>query len=310
MGRLDIDRRQWLKGAGAAAAAAGLLPRRALAAADHRFTQGAFEITVLSDGFITIPAEILVPEENPAERAATLRRVDALRGMVRPKANIPLIRTGNDLILVDIGAGHKYQPSEGRLADALAQTGVAPASITKVVFSHAHPDHIWATVDEAGALRFPNATYYVGAAEWDFWMDPDYQTRMPAALHDFARGAQRDLGAVRERVVMLKPGDDIVGGLRAVDTAGHTPGHLSFEIAGGEGLLITADVAVNEVVSFEHPDWRFGFDTLPDRAIATRQRLLDRAASERIKLLGYHWAYPGLGHAERKDGAYRFVAAG
>ena len=72
------------------------------------------------------------------------------------------------------------------------------------------------------ALRFPNATYFVGAAEWDYWMDPEYRVNMPAELHAFAEGAQRDLRAVRDRIVMLRPGDDIVPGLRAIDTAGHT----------------------------------------------------------------------------------------
>ena len=74
-------------------------------------------------------------------------------------------------------------------------------------------------------------------------------------------------------------------------------------------MLLTADVATNEIVSFEHPDWKFGYDTLPERAIVTRRQLLDRAATDKLKLLGYHWAYPGIGYAERKNGAFRFVSA-
>jgi glyoxylase-like metal-dependent hydrolase (beta-lactamase superfamily II) len=132
---------------------------------------------------------------------------------------------------------------------------------------------------------------------------------MPSALHEFARGTQRDLSALRERAVMLRPGEDVVTGLTAVDTAGHTPGHLSLQLGGPEGLLIAGDVANNEVVSFEHPDWTFGYDTLPDVAIRNRLRFLDQAATDRIRLLGYHWTYPGLGYAERDGGAYRFVNA-
>ena len=108
---------------------------------------------------------------------------------------------------------------------------------------------------------------------------------------------------------LLRSGDEVLTGLRALDTAGHTPGHLSFELAGQEGLLLTADVATNEIVSFEHPDWKFGYDTLPEHAIVTRRQLLDRAATDKLKLLGYHWAYPGIGYAERKNGAFRFVSA-
>jgi glyoxylase-like metal-dependent hydrolase (beta-lactamase superfamily II) len=195
------------------------------------------------------------------------------------------------------------------LAGNLAAQGIDPTSVTRVLFTHGHPDHIWGTLTEAGELRFPNATYYMGATEWNFWMDPDFQTSMPAVLHDFALGAQRDLTAVKERMVMLRPGDEVISGIVALDTAGHTPGHLSFEVAGDEGLIITADAATNHVISFEYPSWRFGYDMLSDLAIRNRRMLLERAASEKLRLLGYHWAYPGVGFAERKGAAFQFVPA-
>jgi glyoxylase-like metal-dependent hydrolase (beta-lactamase superfamily II) len=303
----QINRRHFLWGT-CALAATSVLPKHAYAKSDYVFTHGEFQITVLSDGFISIPGDIMVPDVTAEERAAMLSRLDAPGGVIRAKSNIPLIRKGNDLILVDIGAGHKYQPSDGGLADNLQTAGTDPAAITKVVFTHGHPDHIWATLAEDGSLRFPNATYYVGASEWNFWMDPDYLTTMPAALHEFAKGAQRDLGAIKSRVVMLKPGDDVITGLSVFDTPGHTPGHLSLELAGHEGLLITADVANNEIVSFEHPDWKFGYDTIPELAIRNRIQLLDRAATDKVKLLGYHWEYPGVGYAERMGSAFHFVS--
>jgi glyoxylase-like metal-dependent hydrolase (beta-lactamase superfamily II) len=275
---------------------------------NYSFVQGEFAITVVSDGYITVPIDIVSPDGSPAQRDDILRRTgNPGAGLVESKTNIPIIRTARDLIIVDIGSGDKYQPSDGRLSANLAAAGVDAADITKVVFTHAHPDHIWGTLNESGSLRFPNATYYVGAAEWNFWMDPDYRNSMPVVLHEFAEGAQRDLGAVRDRVVMLKPGDDIVTGLRAIDTAGHTPGHLSLEMAGGEGLIISADAATNEIASFQRPDARFGYDTIPDLAIRNRVRLIERAAADRIKLLGYHWTYPGVGFAERDGTGFRYV---
>jgi len=267
---------------------------------NYSFVQGEFEITVVGDGFITVPIDIVAPEGSPEQRAEILRRTgnpDA--GLVESKTNIPVIRRKNDLIIVDIGSGNKYQPSDGRLSANPIACGIDAGAITKVVFTHAHPDHVWGTLTEDGRLRFPNATYYVGAAEWDYWMDPDYRNNMPSELHEFAEGAQRDLGAIRDRVVILKPGDDIVTGLRAIDTAGHTPGHLSLELAGGEGLIITADAATNEIASFQHPKARFGYDTIPDLAIKNRARLIERAAFDRTKLLGYHWTCPGAGVAAR-----------
>jgi glyoxylase-like metal-dependent hydrolase (beta-lactamase superfamily II) len=275
---------------------------------NFNFVQGEFEITIVSDGYITVPIDIVAPESSREERNDILTRTGNLKaGLVESKTNIPIIRKGRDLIMVDVGSGDKYQPSDGRLSANLMTSGIDAGAITKVVFTHAHPDHIWGTLTADGRLRFPNATYYVGAAEWNFWMDPEYRNNMPPALHEFAESAQRDLGAIRDRVVMLKPGDDIVTGLRALDTAGHTPGHLSLEMAGGEGLIISADAATNEIASFQHPKSRFGYDTIPDLAIANRARLIERAATDRIKLLGYHWTYPGVGFAERKGSGYRYV---
>ena len=125
----------------------------------HRLQHGVFDITVLSDGYISIPADTLVADAPPAERMTILERLSAHAGLVDVNTNIPLIRTANDVLIVDIGAGAKYQPSDGRLADNLTAAGVDAETVTKVVFTHAHPDHIWGTLTDAGCLRFPNATY-------------------------------------------------------------------------------------------------------------------------------------------------------
>ena len=117
-------------------------------------------------------------------------------------------------------------------------------------------------------------------------MDPDLIGKMPPEMGDFVKGAQREFAAVKDKVTMLKPGDDVGTGIRALDTAGHTPGHLSFEVAGGEGLIITVDAVHNDVSFFEHPEWKFGFDCRSDVAIQNGKALVDRAATDKIKLLG------------------------
>lgn len=304
-----LDRRQLLAGA-SALATLPLWARYALAQEAYRFKHGDFDITVVSDGFLTLPAEIIMPTASADERADLLKRLGGTADSAPMKTNIPVIRIGSDLILVDTGSGDKFQATAGNLVDNLKAAGIDPAAITKVVFTHAHPDHSGGTLGKDGKLAFPNAAYFASAAEWQFWTNPDYKTAMPEPLHEFARGAQRDLLAVKDRVTLVKPGDDIVTGMRVLDTKGHTPGHISLELAGGEGLIITADAATNHLVSFEHPDWRFGFDMLSDVAIANRKALIDRAANERLKLLGYHWTYPGVGYAERSGTGFRFAAVG
>ena len=301
-------RRRFLAG-GAALGTLPLMLRAAYAAEPYRFSHGAFEITVFSDGFIMLPAGIILPDTAPDERLDIIKRLGGTPESAPFHVNIPLIRAGNDLILVDNGSGDKFQASAGKLGANLKTAGVDPASITKVVFTHAHPDHAGGTILPNGKLLCPNADYFVADAEWQFWTDPNYERTMPEVLHDFARGAQRDLSAVKERLTRVKPGDEIVSGMRMIETRGHTPGHVSYELAGGDGLIIAGDVSTSNIVFFEHPDWHFGFDTEPEIALKSRQAFLDRVATEKTKVLGYHWAYPGVGYAERKGTAYRFVAA-
>ncbi|WP_426237765.1 MBL fold metallo-hydrolase [Pararhizobium sp. DWP1-1-3] len=274
----------------------------------HKLKHGSFDVSVLSDGFITLPSSILMPDADAEEVERVLGLLGGTHDSSALQTNIPLVRHGDDLILVDSGAGTNFQPTDGKLAANLASIGVDPASITKVVFTHAHPDHSGGTTLPDGSLLFPNAQYYVSEAEWSFWTDPSYETSIPEALHAFARGSQRDLFAVRDRLTLVKPGDEIVSGMNVVSTRGHTPGHISLELAGNGNLLIAGDVIPNEIVSFGNTKWHFGFDTEQEIALASRAALLDKAANEKLRILGYHWSYPGVGYVERDGTGYRFVA--
>ncbi|KQS67607.1 hypothetical protein ASG32_30455 [Methylobacterium sp. Leaf361] len=275
--------------------------------APYRFRHGSYEVTVLSDGHLVLPTTLLAPEAPAADRSAALEIAGLRSESYEPAANIPLIRSGEELILFDTG-GVGFQPGLGQLSRHLAASGIEAGSITKVVLTHGHPDHIWGTVLADGALRFPNATYYAGATEWDFWNRDDVWTKLPDAQRPFATGARRQYAAVRDRVTMVRPGDEVISGIHAMATPGHTPGHLSFEVAGGDGLIIAGDVVTTPSVFFPNPRWTFGFDADDGQAIASRERLLDRAASEHAMLLGYHWPYPGVGFAERDGAGYRYLS--
>ena len=316
-GAAPIDRRRFLAGTAAGLALLGLdepLPARA-ATPPHSFRHGAFEITVVSDGHFVLPPPniagdvgFLYPDTSRLELEAFLKGVGLSIDRVQLPNNVALIRSPSDLILVDAGAGGGWQPAAGKLAENLQAAGIDRAAITKVVFTHAHPDHLWGVADDGGVLRFPNASYFLAETEWNFWMAEDVMQKLPENFQRFALGAKRDLSRIKDRLKTLKAGDEVVAGLRILDTPGHTPGHISLEITGGEGLIIAGDVVANAAVSFAHPEWRFAIDSMPDLAIQSRRRLLDRAATDKTRLLGSHWPYPGLGLAERSGNAYRFVA--
>ena len=307
--RYLLNRRKFLAGS-AALAAVPLLPFHALAqAAPHGFKQGDAEIIVLSDGKLEIPWNIVAPEASPEQIAEIAKRLGFPATNADAATNVVLVKSGSDLILFDDGGGPNLAPTAGKLAENMAAAGIDPAAITKVVFTHAHPDHIFGTLKGDGTLLLPNAAYYTGETEWNFWTDPGLAGKMPAQLGGMIKGAQTNLAAVKDRVTMVKGGAEFLPGITAVDTPGHTPGHLSFLIAGGEGLLLTGDATTQQIISFEHPEWKFAYDAVHEQAVQTRKTLLDRLATDKTKLLGYHFIYPGVGMAEKNGTAYRFVAA-
>jgi glyoxylase-like metal-dependent hydrolase (beta-lactamase superfamily II) len=305
----DLDRRRFLL-TGAVGLAAAALPFRFAYTATplHRFEHGTFKIAVVSDGFLKVPANVLLPDAPRDELAAQVKAAGESADDLKPATNITLIDTGSDLILVDAGSGQNFVPSAGKLSENLKEAGIDPAKITKVVFTHAHPDHLWGLAD-GDTLRFPNADFHVGAAEWKFWSDGDIKQRLPEPMHFMINGAAENLARIQTRVKQVKGGDEIATGVQVLDTPGHTPGHISLQLAGGDGLVVVGDALGHAQISFSHPEWRHGFDTVSGQAIETRHALLDRAAKEKTKLIGYHFPYPGVGFVERKDGAYRFVAA-
>jgi glyoxylase-like metal-dependent hydrolase (beta-lactamase superfamily II) len=304
---LILDRRKFM-GVAAGLIAAGVLPKNALAlAAPYAFKQGNFDVTVVSDGTIMLPLTVVSPDAKP-EDLATLLGTQVQGDKAQFEVSPLLLKSGGDVILIDTGGGGAMAPTAGKLVESLKAAGVEASAITKVIYTHAHPDHLWGTIGGDGKSAFANASFHVAEAEWNFWVAEDLASKMPKDMEGMVKGIQGQLAAIKDKVAMFKPGTELVSGLNVINTAGHTPGHVSFELAGGDGLIITGDAITNTAVFFPHPDWKFGFDADHAGAAANRKKLLDMAASGKKKMLGYHWPYPGLGMAEAKDGAYVYVA--
>lgn len=312
-----LSRRTLLTGATAAALSPAVAPTTPVHAKSvvigHPFQikLGAMTLTVLSDGALQLPIPIMLPATPPAEIASLLQAAGQPPDTLTNQLNVVLVDTGTERLLIDAGAGTEFLPGLGKLEQALAAALIAPDSITKVVFTHAHPDHLWGVIDPlTEGTAFEKAQHLMTAIERDTWLQPDIESRLADPFKSIAAGTQRRLKAIAERLTTVKAGDEIAPGVRLVDTAGHTPGHVSVLVgAGADQLLIGSDVLVQPVISFAAPDWRWGPDMDHDRAVASRRRTLDQLATDRVRLLGYHLPWPGLGHVERKDTAYRFVQA-
>jgi glyoxylase-like metal-dependent hydrolase (beta-lactamase superfamily II) len=305
---IRLDRRKFLAAA-TGLIAAGVLPKSVLAlAGPHTFKHGAFDITVVSDGTFALPVAVVSPDAKPEELRALLGL--AADAQTNPVELSPVIvKSGEDVILFDTGTGSSMEASSGHIAESLKAAGMEPASVTKVIYTHAHPDHLWGTLGKDGAPVFPAATYHMAENEWNFWTQPGLTAQAPKDLEGMIRATQGQLLAIKEMVSMFKTGAEVVPGINVIDTNGHTPGHVSFEFAGGDGLILVGDTITVPKIFFAHPDWKFGFDADGAAAAKSRRMLLDMAASGKKQMLGYHWPYPGLGRAEAKDGAYVYTAA-
>jgi glyoxylase-like metal-dependent hydrolase (beta-lactamase superfamily II) len=305
------NRRRVLGAVAAAAAVSGLPGRPALAApAPVRLALGDAEVTVLSDGGLVLPMGFYLPETPQVEIDALLTPHGLPTDMVRPDCNLTLLRTGDRVVLFDAGAGPLFQETAGKLPESLSAAGVAPDEITDVCFTHAHPDHLWGVIDDFDEPVFPNARFWMNRMEWDFWRAPETLDAMPEARKSFVVGAQNRMDVIEPQVTLFDAGAEVVPGVEAVASFGHTAGHCSFMIHGGDGLLVVGDAIANAVISFERPDWHAGSDQDPAAGAATRGRLLDRLTADKARILGFHLPYPGIGSVERKGAHYRFAPAG
>ncbi len=304
---MRLTRRMVLGGGTAAAGGAVLRPASLWAQADVALETG--RITTLSDGNLVLPADFVLaglPMPDAQDLLADLG-VDIADGF-RPDCNLTLYRDGDRTVLFDAGSGPDFMPSAGKLAEALEVAGIAPDEVSHVVFTHAHPDHLWGVLDDFDEPFFPEARYVIGRDEWDYWTDPATVDRIGADRTAFAVGAARRLAAIGDRMSFCGDGDEVLPGIVARATHGHTPGHMSYEVGPpGNGVLVVGDAIGNHHVAFARPGWPSGSDQDQGMGAATRAALLDRLAREGATFIGFHLPFPGVGRAERDGDGYRFL---
>ncbi|WP_034490592.1 MBL fold metallo-hydrolase [Afifella pfennigii] len=308
-GAKGATRRDVMTAAAALALAGfGLRPRPLFAATG--LPLGELEVSVLSDGHLTLPMDFVLPQTTKEEIEALFAPHGLPTDALKPPLNVTLLRGGDRLILFDAGSGPRFQDTAGALPSALEAAGIDPSEVTDVVFTHCHPDHLWGVLDDFDEPLFAEATHWMPQDEWAYWRDEGTLAATPEARKSFVVGAQNRLAAIEDFVTLVRPGDELPLGIEALATFGHTPGHTSYVIhGGGDSLLVTGDALTNHLFSFERPDWPSGTDQDPQMGAATRKSLLERIATDRMRIVGYHLPEPGIGTAERKDGAYRFVPA-
>jgi glyoxylase-like metal-dependent hydrolase (beta-lactamase superfamily II) len=202
-----------------------------------------------------------------------------------------VINTGAELVLFDTGL------NPDAITGALAAAGYTPDQVDVVVITHMHGDHIGGLMGEGGET-FPNARYVTASTEYDHWA---------AAGNEGFDGKMRPLA---EKTKMIGDGASVSSGITAMSAPGHTPGHTAYMVeSGGKSLVIAADFANHYVWSLGYPDWEVKFDMDKAQAAATRRKVLDMLAADKIPFIGYHMPFPAVGYVETRGDGFQYVPA-
>jgi glyoxylase-like metal-dependent hydrolase (beta-lactamase superfamily II) len=288
-------------------------PSSAGNAGHYRFRVGQINATVLSDGLIGGPPRVYASDAPEAELQEVLRRAFLPADHMTLQLNTLLLEIDGRRILLEAGAGSTMGPNAGRIFDNLAAIGLNAGDIDTIVVSHTHPDHVGNLRTAEGGKAFPNAVVHAPRADWDFFVrnDPDLSYMpVPADFRDrFKAAIKRSVEPIAKDVELYEAGAEIVPGLTTIAASGHTPGMATFLVhSGSDQLLLTADLAYHPVVNIDQP-WRPGPDRDKDTALASRRRIFDMAATDRLLVLGFHYPFPGLGRMLKTDAGYAWVPA-
>lgn len=216
-------------------------------------------------------------------------------------ATITLVEVEGRRILVDAGHGRAGSPAAGHLPNALESVGITSSSIDTVILSHLHGDHIGGLLDESGRPLFDKARHLVRQSEYDHWVG----TAKNCKIGQFATTIMRSLG---DQLSFVELDEQVARGVHLLDTAGHTPGHLSVALESqGKRLVVAGDLTNHPVWSVMRPDWHMSLDWDGPMAARSRSMLLGRIADEGALLAGYHMPFPAIGRIERFDDSFRYV---
>ena len=275
---------------------------------------GEIDVLIISDGVLPIPAKTLAHNVDAGVRTAWLEDEFLSPDIIDWPLNVVLVRSGGRTILVDAGLGADpdlHLPQAGRVVQRLEAAGIDLASVTDLVLTHMHMDHIGGLLVEGVKDRLrPDLRIHVAAAELKFWESPDFSRAvMPQGFPDaLRRAAKQFVSDYRSNLRPFKEEHEVAPGVIVRRTGGHTPGHSVVRLAsGGERLTFAGDAVF--AVGFDHPDWHNGFEHDPEEAARVRVRLLRELAANGGLLVATHLPFPSIGRVAVDGDAFRWVAS-
>jgi glyoxylase-like metal-dependent hydrolase (beta-lactamase superfamily II) len=273
---------------------------------------GDIDVLVVSDGVLPLPTKMLAHNADPAVRAAWMKDMFLPPDAFDWALNVVVVRSGAQTILIDAGLGldpDLHLPRAGQLVKRLEAAGIDVESVTDVVLTHMHMDHVGGLLVEGVKDRLrPDLRIHVAAAEVKFWEAPDFsRVSMPPGFPDALRAtAKRFANEYHNQLRTFEDEHEVAPGVVVRRTGGHTPGHSVVRVAsGGDRLTFAGDLVFT--VGFEHPDWHNGFEHDPEEAARVRIELLRELAANRELLVATHMPFPSVGHVAIAGDAFRWV---
>jgi len=276
----------------------------------YRFKLGSAECTIVSDGQLPLgdpSAAFLNITKDEIARELKDNFLPTNNAVL--EQNVLVVNFGDRVVLFDTGMGSDalFGDSTGKLLTTLKLANIDPADVDAVVMSHAHIDHCGGLVGDDGKRHFPNAQYFIGEADFNYWTDDTkIPSNYPARPH-FLGQARKNLLPVKNDIHFYKDNELILPGITALSAPGHTVSHTIFMIeAGGKQLCYIGDLAHHPVLLLEHPRTQFAYDTDAVQSAESRIRMLSMLAANRTPLLAYHFAWPGIGNVAKEGDGFRY----
>lgn len=221
-----------------------------------------------------------------------------------------LVKTEKNYVLIDSGFGEQpvidglHQTKVGKLLEILKREKIKTSDVDTVILSHLHPDHIGGITDESGQAVFPVAKYFISRKEWKFWMNtPDLSRLNENFKNSVLKALEMRILPLRERFTPVDQ-NEIVPGIKLIDSAGHTPGHITLNISSGAEELVCIFDLLHSVLEFSQPGLFRVSDMLPDQAEKTKRDVLDRIAESGALVFASHFSFPGLGYVTQQGSEY------
>ena len=271
----------------------------------YQFNIGKIACTIINEGTRLATTDQLPQAFPGVPMEDMMKAIEETGGEpIYNSLNILMLEVGQEIALVDVGFGIVETEGIGLLFGTLESLGISRDSITLILLSHLHGDHFNGLVDADGNLNFPNARYVCAKDEWKGWMSDKALAAMP---EERANGLKAKLLPIKDKLTLVKYDTEIIPGVTAIASKGHSPGHTSFLIESeGEEMIHLVDV-LHRTFQMRNPAWSIAFDTDKKKSAKTRREFLEEVAEENMLTMFYHLPFPGLGYVEADGDGFQWI---